>query len=293
MIKIIDINFQNQKSAVGCFLIKKDKNIVLIETGPSLYYDTIKYSLKQISIEIEDIKHVLVTHIHLDHSGGAWKFAKNGAKIYVHPIGAPHLENPERLIASASKIYGDKMNQLWGKVDNINANNIVSVDHNETINIGNIEIKALHTPGHANHHIAWKYENNIFTGDIAGAKIDDGPVLPACPPPDINLVKWKQSLNIIKEHKPKRLYLTHFGKHKNISNHIQELQQELEIWSYWVKEKKDKILDNQSLVNEFNKFVYNNMKIKKIDDKLIYQYFAANPPYMSVSGLKRYWEKYG
>tara|TARA_B100000214_G_scaffold209710_1_gene152268 strand:+ start:1267 stop:2148 length:882 start_codon:yes stop_codon:yes gene_type:complete len=293
MIKIIDINFQNQKSAVGCFLIKKEKNIVLIETGPSLYYNNIKSYLQQISIDIKDIKHVLVTHIHLDHSGGAWKFAKNGAKIYVHPIGAPHLENPERLISSASKIYGDKMKQLWGKVDNINANNIISVDHNETINIGNIEIKALHTPGHANHHIAWKYENNIFTGDIAGAKIDDGPVLPACPPPDIDLVKWEQSLNIIKEHKPKRLYLTHFGRHENISNHIQELKQELEIWSCWVKEKKDKILDNQSLVNEFNKFVYNNMKIKKIDDKLIYQYFAANPPYMSVTGLKRYWEKYG
>ena len=126
MIKIIDINFQNQKSAVGCFLIKKDKNIVLIETGPSLYYNKIKTSLEEINIDIDEIKYVLVTHIHLDHSGGAWKFAKNGAKIYVHPLGAPHLENPEKLIASASKIYGDKMDQLWGKVDNIDANNIIS-----------------------------------------------------------------------------------------------------------------------------------------------------------------------
>ena len=114
MIKIIDINFLNQKAAVGCFLIKDGKDFVLIETGPSLYYEEIKKSLNKINVDINKIKNVLVTHIHLDHSGGAWKFAKNGSKIYVHPKGTPHLISPERLMSSATKIYGEKMDILWG-----------------------------------------------------------------------------------------------------------------------------------------------------------------------------------
>ena len=109
MIKIIDINFLNKKSAVGCFLLKENNNFVLVETGPSLYYEEIKKSLNDINVDIKKIKNVLVTHIHLDHSGGAWKFAKNGASIYVHPKGAPHLISPEKLISSASMIYGNDM----------------------------------------------------------------------------------------------------------------------------------------------------------------------------------------
>ena len=121
MIKIIDINFLNKKSAVGCFLLKENNNFVLVETGPSLYYEEIKKSLNDINVDIKKIKNVLVTHIHLDHSGGAWKFAKNGASIYVHPKGAPHLISPEKLISSASMIYGNDMDRLWGKVEKINS----------------------------------------------------------------------------------------------------------------------------------------------------------------------------
>ena len=89
------------------------------------------------------INHVFVTHIHLDHSGGAWKFAENGAKIYVHPKGAPHLENPEKLINSASKIYGEKMDMLWGQVKSIDKSKIKSVKNREIINVGNLKIESL------------------------------------------------------------------------------------------------------------------------------------------------------
>ena len=291
MIKIIDINFQNQKSAVACFLINKNDQMVLVETGPSLYYDTIKKSLDKININIKKIKNVLVTHIHLDHSGGAWKFAENGAKIYVHPKGAPHLENPERLIASATKIYGDNMKRLWGEVNNIPSHQVIPIDDEEIINFGSIKIKAIHTPGHANHHIAWKFDDNIFTGDIAGAKINKGPVIPACPPPDIDLKKWEHSICLLEKEKPKNLYLTHFGKHTDIRKHFKELRDELQSWSLWIKEK-NQLIDKNILTKKFNEFVYLNMKSKNISEKLIRQYFAANPPYMSVSGLIRYWEKY-
>lgn len=291
MIKIIDINFLKQDAAVGCFLVKSGKEFVLIETGPSLYYNKIEESLNKLSIDVNKIKKVLVTHIHLDHSGGAWKFAKNGAEIYVHPKGAPHLISPDRLISSATKIYGKEMDILWGRVEGINSDQIISVEDNEIIKIGEIEFKALHTPGHANHHISWKFDDNVFTGDVAGAKINNGPVLPACPPPDIDLKKWEMSLKILEKEKPKKLYLTHFGEHKNIDGHLEELRIALSDWSLWIKEKSKIYLDNRTLTEKFNAYVYDKIKQTKISSKLIDQYYAANPPYMSVIGLKRYWEK--
>ena len=291
MIKIIDINFQGFNSAVACFLIKSENNLILIETGPSNSYSKIKERMLALGEDINKINHVFVTHIHLDHSGGAWRFAKNGAIIYVHPKGAPHLENPEKLIASATMIYGNKMEKLWGKVDKIDKNQIYSVKDYEEIKIDNYSFKALYTPGHANHHIAWKLDNIIFTGDVAGAKIKNGPVMPACPPPDIDLELWEKSIKIIEEEKPEKLYLTHFGAHQNIKAHFDELRKNLNLWFNWIKENNLKYKDNDILTIKFNNYVLEEMKKENIEKELIDQYFAANPPYMSVSGIKRYWYK--
>ena len=167
MVKIIDIQFLGVKSAIACFLIKSSKGLIMIETGPSTSYNIISQELTNLGYNIKDVKHVFVTHIHLDHSGGAWKFAKNGAKIYVHPCGAQHLENPQKLIESATKIYGDKMDFLWGKIQKIDKKKIQTVEHKEKIIIGDTTIESLHTPGHAEHHIALKINDEIFTGDVA------------------------------------------------------------------------------------------------------------------------------
>lgn len=291
MIKIIDINFLNKKCAVGCFLVRDKNKYVLIETGPSIYYKNIRESLNKINIDIKKVENILVTHIHLDHSGGAWKFAQNGSKIYVHPKGSKHLISPEKLMLSASRIYGNDMERLWGKVDKINSDQVISVEDNEIIKVGSLEFKALHTPGHASHHISWQFDETIFTGDVAGAKIHNGPVLPACPPPDIDLEKWEDSLKILEKENPKKIYLTHFGEHKNVKNHIDELRLSLSDWSLWIKENRTIFFDNEILTKKFNEYVYKKMRAANISDELINQYYAANPPYMSVAGLKRYWEK--
>ena len=168
---------------------------------------------------------------------------------------------------------------------------MISVDHKQIIRIGSLEFKALHTPGHASHHIAWVFNDVVFTGDVAGAKIQNGPVLPACPPPDIDLEKWEDSLKILEKENPKKMYLTHFGEHKNIRSHIDELREALSDWSLWINEKRKIFLDDEILTKNFNEYVYKKMQAAKINDELINQYYAANPPYMSVAGLKRYWEK--
>ena len=291
MIKIIDINFLGINSAIASFLIKNQNNLVLIETGPSSSYNNIKKEINSLGKDINDIKHVFVTHIHLDHSGGAWKFAQNGATVYVHPKGAKHLQNPDKLIQSARKIYGNKMDMLWGKIKGIDSKNIRSVEHKEIIKIGNINLKSLHTPGHANHHISWKYNDVIFAGDVAGAKINNGPVLPACPPPDIDLELWEESLKILNDEAPKKLYLTHFGKSSNVTEHLEELKSCLWDWANWFKNKKNENKDIELLTKEFNAYVHESLVNKGLSKILIEQYYAANPPYMSVTGLLRYLNK--
>ena len=291
MVKIIDIQFLGVKSAIACFLIKSSKGLVMIETGPSTSYKIISQELNNLGYNIKDVKHVFITHIHLDHSGGAWKFAENGAKIYVHPNGAKHLKNPQKLIESATKIYGNKMDFLWGKIKKIDKKKIQTVEHKEKIIIGDTIIKSLHTPGHAEHHIAWKINDEIFAGDVAGAKIFNGPVLPACPPPEIDLEKWENSIDIIIKENPKCLYLTHFGKTKDVDNHLKDLKKILWDWAKWIKKNNDKFDDVDTLTEKFKNYVNNFLKNLNLSENLINQYYTANPPYMSVSGLLRYWNK--
>ena len=285
MIKTIDLNFQGIKSTVACFLLKINKELALIECGPESCLKHLKNEIKKNGEDVRNIKHVFLTHIHLDHAGAAWWFAKNGANIYVHPFGERHLVNPEKLISSAEIIYGNNMKRLWGDIKAINENKVIPVKDKERIKINDMEIKALHTPGHAKHHISWVIGDSIFTGDVVGAKINNGPLVPACPPPDINIKEWEKSLEIIKKENPKYLYFTHFGKFSYNESEVVDLQNTLKEWLTWVKKNED--IGEPILIEKFESYINKSLKNKLIDDETIEQYYIANPPYMSILGLKR------
>tara|TARA_Y100000741_G_scaffold203443_1_gene154684 strand:+ start:1651 stop:2538 length:888 start_codon:yes stop_codon:yes gene_type:complete len=285
MIKTIDLNFQGIKSTVACFLLKINKELALIECGPESCLKNLKNEIKKNGEDVKNIKHVFLTHIHLDHAGAAWWFAKQGANIYVHPFGERHLVNPEKLLSSAEIIYGDNMKRLWGNIKGIDKNKVISVNDKERIKINDVEIKALHTPGHAKHHISWVIGDSIFTGDVAGAKINHGPLVPACPPPDINIEEWGKSLEIIKKENPKYLYFTHFGKFSYKKSEVIDLQNTLKEWLKWVKKNED--IKEPILIEKFKKYFNKSLKNKLIDEETIEQYCIANPPYMSILGLKR------
>lgn len=285
MIKTIDLNFQGIKSTVACFLLKINKELALIECGPESCLKHLKNEIKKNGEDVRNIKHVFLTHIHLDHAGAAWWFAKNGANIYVHPFGERHLVNPEKLISSAEIIYGNNMKRLWGDIKAINENKVIPVKDKERIKINDMEIKALHTPGHAKHHISWVIGDSIFTGDVVGAKINNGPLVPACPPPDINIKEWRKSLEIIKKENPKYLYFTHFGKFSYNEREVVDLQNTLKEWLIWVKKNED--IGEPILIEKFESYINKSLKNKLIDDETIEQYYIANPPYMSILGLKR------
>lgn len=289
-IQILDLNFLETKDAIASFLVKTDLGPILIECGPESTYPALKKAVQNLGYDMHDIKHVLLTHIHFDHAGAAWRLAALGAKIYVHPVGKPHLESPEKLWNSAKLIYGEDMDRLWGEMRPIPENQVIPVNDGEILEFGSTNIKALHTPGHAVHHIAWNYEGNIFTGDVAGVKIDGGPVVPPCPPPDIQIEAWKKSLAILKAENPKALYLTHFGIIDQINPHLDSLSHILDDWACWIKPYFEQDEEQHLVVPKFMAFTQSQLKKEDCSEELLKVYEYANPSWMSVAGLYRYWK---
>ena len=291
MYHIIDLHFQDYEHAIAAFLIESSHGPILVETGPFSTFQSLKAGLVSHGYRPEEVKHVFLSHIHFDHAGAAWAFAQTGAKVYLHPFGAKHMHDPTKLVASATMIYGDQMDILWGKMEGIPEENLVVCAHDEVIEIGDQTLRSLHTPGHAKHHIAWQWRDVVFAGDLAGVKIEGGPVVPPCPPPDISLEDWIQSIDLVLARNPNKLVLTHYGEEPNPNIHMQELKEILNDWASWMKVKWKEGLSNEEITPLFMKYTANQLKDRGVSELGIKQYEAANPSWMSVAGLVRYWAK--
>src|SRR5699024_10161713 len=289
-IEIIDLHFMKESEAIASFLIHSDDGLILIETGPETTFQTLTRSIEKTKHSWKDVKHVLLTHIHFDHAGAAWKFAENGAKIYVHPIGLPHLQNPERLWNSAKMIYKDQMETLWGTMKPIENSLLIPVKDGDNLHIGGLNFKVHYTPGHAIHHNAYQIGTSIFTGDVAGIHINHGAIQPPCPPPDIDLGLWKVSLQKLRDLHPEVLYLTHYGIVANPQEHLNKLEHELDDWANWMKPHYDKGTDADKIIPEFMAYTKQKLLDAGVSDSDISRYEKANPSWMSVSGLLRYWK---
>ncbi|GAA4840843.1 MBL fold metallo-hydrolase [Algivirga pacifica] len=291
MIYTIDLHFLENEHAIAAFLVETDAGPILIETGPYSTYPQLKKGVEEHGHKIEEIKHVFITHIHLDHAGAAWKLAEHGAKIYMHPFGKKHMADPSKLMASAKRIYKEDMERLWSDMKAIPEEQIVEVGHGDSIHIGSMEIIGWHTPGHANHHIAWQIHEILFTGDVAGVKIGDGPAVAPCPPPDISLEKWKNSLDMIRGMHIEKLFLTHYGEIVQIKEHLDQVEEHMHKIANWIKEQMDKGIEAGEMTPLFDEWEQENLKSCGADDAMVAQYAAANPCWMSVAGLMRYWGK--
>ena len=290
MIHTLDLHFLDVPRAIAAYLIETSDGPVLLESGPYSTYERLQHEIRQVGFAPEDIKHVLLTHIHFDHAGAAWALAEQGATIYVHPVGAPHLANPEKLWNSAKRIYQDEMDRLWGEMHPIPETQLRQVSHEEELTIGDTTFVGYHTPGHAIHHIAYQLGRSVFTGDVGGVRIGENIVEPPCPPPDVNLEDWQQSIQLLHDLHPRQLYLTHFGAVEEVAEHLNALYRQLLSWADWVHERMDG-RTAEEITPEFTAFVERQLRSHGASDELVRQYEAANPSWMSVAGLMRYWKK--
>ncbi len=291
MIHIVDLHFQGHKDTIAAFLIETSEGPALVETGPHSTLSALERGIEALGYNLGDIRHVFLSHIHLDHGGAAWVFARHGACIYVHPAGERHLLNPEKLLQSAKMIYQDQMDALWGDLQPIPLENIVTVAHGESILMGDTTLLAWHTPGHAVHHIAWQVGDSLFTGDVGGVKIHKGLVVPPCPPPDINIEQWRDSLALIRSLPVNRLYLTHYGEVSDVEDHLNELEAKLVSWSEWMRPHYEAGESAETITPLFGAFVMEQLREYDLTDEEMVAYENANPAWMSVAGLLRYWKK--
>uniref|UniRef100_A0A7C2BYH2 MBL fold metallo-hydrolase n=1 Tax=Thermus islandicus TaxID=540988 RepID=A0A7C2BYH2_9DEIN len=292
MVRILDLRFQGVERVIASFLLDSGEGPVLIETGPESTYARLEAALRAEGVLPEEVRHVFVTHIHLDHAGAAWRLAELGATVYVHPQGAPHLVDPSRLLASAERIYGDGLKALWGEVRGIPKERVRPLADGERVRLGDLEVQALATPGHAGHHHAYRVGDLVFTGDVAGVRIAPGPVLPPTPPPDIHLESWHASLDRLLALRPEALYLTHFGAYEDVEAHLQALKEALEAWAGWVLHRLKEGLPQEEMARRFEAYWREGLERAGLDEGGMRLYALADPPFMNLQGLVRYWQKH-
>lgn len=295
-IHTLDLGFLDIENAIAVFVVEGPDGLALVETGPASTLPHLEAALRRQGWQTGDFKHVFLSHIHFDHAGAAWAFAEKGANIHVHPKGLPHLAAPEKLYNSARMIYGDQMDVLWGPMHPIPESRLHAPAHGACIEAAGLRFTAWYTPGHAVHHIAWEVSSDdhdpvLFTGDVAGVKIGSGPVAPPCPPPDIQVEDWQASIQLMRELPAETLMLTHFGRIDDKKAHLDALEKRLLDWAGWMKPFADRQEQPEAVVPLFKKFVADELTACGVDEEGLRRYEAANPAFMSVAGLLRYWRK--
>lgn len=235
----IDLRHQGQPGVIASYLLTGPAGPALIDVGPGAAVPRLLEGIRAAGVEPEDVEHLVLTHVHLDHAGAAGTLLRHmpRARAYVHHIGARHLIRPEKLIASAERIYGDQMATLWGEILPVPAERLVEIDEGTALPAGSRELRALYTPGHAVHHAAFydAQRGEVFAGDVAGVRVPGGgTVRPPTPPPDLDLEAWETSLERIEGLAPRTVYLAHFGPVTDIRSHLAQLRERLGRWGQLV-----------------------------------------------------------
>jgi len=289
----IDLNFQNKPGTIGTYLIPYSCGGILVESGPASTIPELINGLSQHGLSPADITDVFLTHIHLDHAGAAGWVAQHGARIHVHPNGANHLINPEKLLASAARIYGRQMDTLWGEFYSVPESQINILNDTAQITLGNLTIHALDVPGHANHHLAFLVDGACFTGDVGGIRVHNQKFISLpMPPPDLNLELWRASIYRLIEHHPKQIIPTHFGVYPDAEWHLNAVLELLDIVESWIEETMVLSLSSEEIRNVFIQFESMRAQQAGLQDISVDAQQTANPSVMSADGIYRYWNKY-
>jgi glyoxylase-like metal-dependent hydrolase (beta-lactamase superfamily II) len=290
----LDLNFQNLPQTVGAYLVVGPEGPLLVESGPASTLETLQARLAEHGYAPADVRHVLLTHIHLDHAGAASWWARQGAQVYVHHVGAPHLIDPARLLSSAQRIYGETMDTLWGQTLPVPAGQVHPVHDGDTIRAGGLTFTALDTPGHARHHLVFRVGKVAFTGDAAGVHLPGSNLvsLPT-PPPEFDLEAWQKTVARLLDENLATLYPTHFGPIENARAHLEAVSELLDQSAAFVRDRMQAGHEREALIQQFSAWNRERAQAHGLSERDLGRYELANPTFMSVDGLMRYWHKRG
>ena len=253
-----------------------------MDCGPSSCLGVLEAALGERDVALEDLRHLVLTHIHLDHAGSAGVIARRNPELRVHvsEVGAPHLVDPSRLERSARRLYGDDFDRLWGELAPVPAHMV------QTLGERVLDLEAWPTPGHASHHVSFLGpDGSCYAGDAAGVRIAPSSfIAPVSPPPDIDVEAWQRSLDEIEARRPARLCLPHFGVVETPEEHLPRMRERLETWSERVRGGADE----ESFVRAAEAELEASVEAEDAGS-----YTQAGPLWQSYAGLARYWAKKG
>jgi glyoxylase-like metal-dependent hydrolase (beta-lactamase superfamily II) len=296
-IHTLDLKFLNFPGAIAAYLIPHAQGAVLVESGPGSTTESLQASLRAHGLEPSDISDVFLSHIHLDHAGAAGWLARQGARIHVHPAGAPHLLDPQKLLSSAQRIYGEMMEPLWGDFLPVPKDHLSVLADQQVVEVGGLRVQALDTPGHARHHFAYLCGDTCFSGDIGGVRLEGPPhlVLPM-PPPEFYLEEWRGSARrsqaAYDQGLFRRIAPTHFGIYADAGWHLAELGRALDEVEAWLLTVMPIDPPIEALSEGLISWAQSRYRRDGLSDEQIQIYETANPSWMSPHGLQRYWRKH-
>ncbi|MDX6634028.1 MAG: hypothetical protein QOF06_231 [Solirubrobacterales bacterium] len=271
--RVIDVKHLGRPHVIGCWEVDG----ALVDPGPQSSMDTLLEALDD-----EQPQALLLTHIHLDHAAATGALVRRwpALEVYVHERGAPHLVDPSKLLASAERLYGDRMEHLWGEIVPVPERNVKPLTGGEDV----LGMRVAYTPGHASHHVCYFHEETgtAFVGDVAAVRIPPSDlIVPPTPPPDIDIETWLESIAIVESWRPERLALTHFGQVDDPLEHLELVRSRL-------REEAD-------LAREFSEQDYERhhraLVTESVGPETAGELIQCVPPQYQWRGLDRYWSK--
>lgn len=290
----IDLHFLNQPRVIATAVIPCDGGVLLVDPGPTSCLTALTAGLATHGLSLPDVRGVLLTHIHLDHAGAAGTLAQQvpGLPVYVHEIGARHLAHPEKLIASATRLYGADMDRLWGAFLPVPETALRPLAGGETVAVAGRRFDVAYTPGHAVHHVCYRDhdDDTVYVGDTAGVRTAGTYALPATPPPDVDIPRWLASLAAIEAWSPSALYLTHFGLVRDADAHLTRFRTALVHAAARARDLLRSGRDDAALTADWVQWLRDDVRTGMSEEEARAAESAA--PFEQIwQGLARYWRK--
>jgi glyoxylase-like metal-dependent hydrolase (beta-lactamase superfamily II) len=297
-IRFADGRFRGVPGVIATAVLEGLGGIALIDPGPTSCLPALEAALAEGGRGLDDVEAVLLTHIHLDHAGAAGTIVARhpGVRVFVHERGAKHMIDPRRLIESATLLYGDQMDALWGAFDAVPASAVQMLQGGEVLDVAGRTLDVAYTPGHAQHHVAYfdRASRLAFVGDVGGCRTAGmSTVMPPTPPPDIDLDAWRQSVTRILAWQPEGLFLTHFGLHQPAAPHLATMLDRLERLADLARQLlHDADVPEADRETRFRDDARRFLR-RELEEEDLRRLELAVPLEMCWRGLERYWRKRG
>ena len=294
--KPIDLDFMGVERVTASFLLLGESSAALVDAGPSTCLESLVRGLRERGVSPRDVGQVFLTHVHLDHAGASGHLAGllPNATFYVHEIGYRHLVDPTKLVEGATRVYGERMDELWGEVRPIPEDRLVALSGGEEVGAADGVLVAYHTPGHARHHLAYHDPDSgmFFAGDVAGIRLPGSShVRPPSSPPEFDPRAWARSIALIRRLAPRNLAPTHFGTFEDVDRHLEELEWRLRDWLLFVEQRVDGGYTKEEITDELRARADAELLAEGAGSSVAERYELAGSMSVFVDGLLQYFKK--